>query len=194
LIDREQGKVVENAKLKMSAGADLLGFNDWDSLYGIDEQMARVLGRVLKVALPDRLPENLPGQLRDPYEDAADVMLPQHPFLSDTGFAGVVFEEFLCARALREGPDWLRDAVRRRLRQPEHLPSPLLGYFMLEARSDNEIPVIYAEDVGILFNSLQSGAQTFSGRVEAPWWHSVMTGGPVASGWFERAEWSGRDG
>jgi hypothetical protein len=158
LIDREQGKIIDNIQPKLSVAAESFGFSTWVDLYGIDEQMTRVLARTLSIDVPDSLPMSMPGQLRDPYEDAVDIMLPQHPFLSDRGFTSVVFEEFLYARALQQGPEWLRVALRQRLRQPDRLPSPLLAYFMLES-SVSEVSLIDAEDVGLLYNSLQSGAR-----------------------------------
>jgi len=156
LIIREQGKVIDNARPRMQAGVDSLGFDNWDSLFATDEQVIRVLARALRISIPDHLPVGIPGQLRDPYEDAVDVMLPQHPFLSDSGFASVVFEEFLYSWTLQRGPAWLRQDVRQRLRQPAYLPSPLLAYFMLESNIAQDSPTIHAEDIGVFINSLQS--------------------------------------
>lgn len=156
LVEREQRKLVDNARVRMQAGADPLGFSDWDNLFTADEQIIRVLSRVLKVTMPDRLPVNLPGQLRDPYEDAIDLMLPQHPFLGDDGFASVVFQEYSYSKILQSGPSWLGTVVRQRLRESTQLPSPLLGYFMLAPDPDLEYPVIHAEDIGFFYNSLQS--------------------------------------
>lgn len=164
LFVREQQKVVGNVRPKLALAADLYGFDDWDSLYTEDEQVVRILGRVLSFPIPERLPHALPGQLQDPYEDAIDIMLPQHPFIADRGFTSVVFEEYLYARTLHDGPSWLATAVRQRLHMPDSLPSPLLAHFMLESSPDTETPQINGEDVGSVYNSLHSNARR-SGEV-----------------------------
>jgi hypothetical protein len=181
LINREHDKLVSNIRPKLLAAAEGLGFEDWDSLYAIDEQMTRVLARVLNLNIPEPLPLSLPGQLRDPYEDAVDLLLPQHPFLSDRGFTSVVFEEFLYARALELGPDWLRDALRQRLRQSDHLPSSLLAYFMLESTSER--PNIHADDVSVLCNSVLAGARK-AGEVQM----AILAYDSEVTGWVWAAE------
>jgi hypothetical protein len=156
ILEREhEQKLLHNLRPALSPVAEACGWMQWHSLYGADEQCARLLALVLGVR--PKLAAGLPRELAVEYEDRLSSWLPEHPFLRDGRvFANPVFESYVLARALRTNLGDLRSAAERRVASSEYRPSRLLAEFYLSDEVDSEIYPIPADHVGPLYDSLQS--------------------------------------
>ena len=162
ILKREQEeKVIPAFKQRIRERAQQQGWDDWDSLYSIEEQCNRLLKNVLHISLPvlQERPETLPDDLRSEYEDLVRSFLDEHPFLQTTGrFANPVFQSYLYARALvGDFGDALATHIVQELLRQEMLPSRLLAEFYLSGSTlIDGLPMIKPEHLGILYDSLQS--------------------------------------
>ncbi|MCE2403777.1 MAG: hypothetical protein J4F43_01305 [Dehalococcoidia bacterium] len=161
ILEREQTKVLPAVKHSLSERAKQHTWSDWESLYAIDEQCKRLLGRVLHHNAP-AFPDTLPDGLRALYEDsdAINSGLSTHPFLQGLDrLANRVFESYLCSRAIMDDFGYeLKQRVTQRLLEQEHLPSRLLAEFYLagSSPSSDTRKTITPEHLGIIYDSLLS--------------------------------------
>lgn len=140
ILTREQGKIQPQLRDRLEAKAKAIDWRDWSLLYGAEEQCARVLDSVLRLAESRLLPRNLPSALRSEYEESLQTAVREHPFRGPqlSGFANVVFRDYLYARGLTSGTDLEREGIRDRMLHSEYLTTPLLARFLL----------LFAEDGG----------------------------------------------
>jgi len=159
LSDREQLKVKEAVRGQLEPAARAAGWSEWARLYAPAEQYNRVLGLALRVPV-DPLGSLLPHALARQYEEALEIILPQHPFLSGRQFANVVFKEFVYAWGVARGSGPLSDGLRNAMRDRENpfLPSQLFSRFIVNL-GDAEAVVLDGQDFGILYESFFSRAQ-----------------------------------
>lgn len=162
VLERERRKTLEGIRPTLQPTADHLGWSKWDSLYGSAEQCARVNARVAGQSVEIPLPVDFPPALRGEYEDAIRAWFENHAFCrGDREFANVVFQDYVHAHALAHGPADLARLVRDEL-AAEALPGPLIGAFLLTIAPKSEAtkyPIIDAQDVGALYDSMQSFAR-----------------------------------
>lgn len=155
LAREHEQKLLVNLKPLLEPYARASRWSEWDRLYSLDEQCARVLARHLDFPTTVGQSLNLPPDFAARYEEQLSSWLPEHPFLRDgKTITNVVFEAYLFARALGEDVGGSRRSVEARLRQPSHLPSRLLGEFYLLLQSSRGIPEVKAEHVGWLYDSM----------------------------------------
>ncbi len=155
LLNREREKIVRAVRGGLEPEALRHNWTDWGSLFGNDEQCARVLARVLKAPL--RVPmTGMPQPLLSRYEQALTPNLGEHVFLGEQGgFTNVVFAEYVYAWALTRGVRPLRLSLRPHLL--EHRPSPILGRFVVAlGRETDGSVIIDGEDVGLIYESFLS--------------------------------------
>jgi hypothetical protein len=162
MVERERSKVIDmNIKEMLRTTATEAEWDDWDMLYGRDEQVDRVLRRFFRIGLfSDQMPL-IPERVRDDYERSLEPMADQHPFLTDSrSFANLVFQEYAFAWAITAGSPSVREAVRTTLKSGRFLPSPLLGRFLLglAPRGEDGSPLVAPDDVGLLYDSLAAAA------------------------------------
>lgn len=155
LAREHEQKLLSNLKPVLEPFAKAAGWSNWDHLYSLDEQCARVLARHLDFSTTIGQTLGLPADLAAHYEEQLASWLPEHPFLRDgKAIVNVVFEAYLFARALSEDVGGSRKSVEARLRQPSYLPTRLLGEFYLLLQTDRETPEVAAEHVGWLYDSM----------------------------------------
>lgn len=108
LLDREQNKKVVPGIVR-SLGPAHPEFTDWSSLYGLEEQLVRIVNYLLfndtnysNYPIPD-----LPPQIVDEYQTMLDTFLPQHPFIRNTtegetvlDFTGPAFRDYTLAELI----------------------------------------------------------------------------------------------
>lgn len=160
--------MVANVRPPLLALAEKTQWTRWSDLYRHDEQCERALRVSLRLD-DDYNALGIPGPLRQQYLDASQPFARQHPFLAaDPGggmrTSNLVFEAYLHAWALRYGSDILRNSVRAKLRSPDRLVQPLLGYFILLAEAGSS-KSISSEDLPFLYGSLRA-ASTSSSQVQ----------------------------
>lgn len=185
ILRREhEEKAVPALTGRLRPDADRIGWDDWHTLYGPEEQCQRVLAKHLAAPQP-HLPSRLPSELRADYETAVNGFLPDHPFLRTASeFANVVFRDYLYALELANTGS-LATAVRTRMQSPVYLPTPLLARFLLaHARDANGEPIVNPRDIGLVYESLTSQADR-EGDVQFALWSdpdsSVIYGATYAS-------------
>lgn len=166
LTREHEQKLLSNLKPVLEPFAKAAKWSEWDRLYSLEEQCARVLARHLDFATTIGHSLKLPPDLAAAYEEQLTSWLPEHPFLRDgKTIVNVVFEAYLFARALSEDVGGSRKSVEARLRQPSYLLTRLLGEFYLLLQTDPETPEVAAEHVGWLYDSMLSD-ETPDVRVE----------------------------
>lgn len=158
LLAREQKKITDAVRGKLEGPAKAAGWADWQHLYEPKEQLGRVLAHALRT--PPDVETGLPATIAAPYEDAIRPNMSQHPFLSGTRFANVVFKEFAYAWGLTGASDKLTERLRETMRHREEpfLPSPLFSRFLLKPGED-QTPVVDGQDFGLVYESMLSRAQ-----------------------------------
>ncbi len=159
ILEREQKeKVIPAIRSRLGEKVGQEGWEDWDTLYKIDEQSKRLLASVLKIQVL-ATPNTLPDELKSEYEEAIEAFLPVHPFLKDDSFANMVFQSCLYANALLgEYGDDLKTHVTEELLKREQLPTRLLADFYLSATPTGQegFLKISPAHLGILYDSLLS--------------------------------------
>lgn len=173
LLEREQKqKLQANIKPALENVAAETGWSSWETLYMPDEQISRLLGRILDQqvgACPD-----MPPAVRARYEEQLKAWLPEHPFLRDGKHAmNQVFESYLFAIAMREYLTPLSQHVEQRIAAREYKPSRLLADFYILLGQQRDEEVVAERQIGLLYDSLLAG-ETDSLRVAL----SVETGDP----------------
>lgn len=154
LLKREQQKMVDAVRPRMTAAAQKINWGKWSDLYSPEEQCRRILGATLKVPVE----ETLPDELARTYAEALETQLPQHPFHgSMQGFANVVFQEYVYAWALVNGAKQFAPALRSALYRTLYRPSPLLARFILTLTGEAKDSTISGEDLGLFYESMQAG-------------------------------------
>lgn len=99
ILYREQRKIQAGVAKKLQAKSDAAADDlQVDSLYGIDEQVARLLGAVESLPLEVALPASLPSEVRETYEESVANFLPDHPFLRGRNFSSVIFSDYAISR------------------------------------------------------------------------------------------------
>jgi hypothetical protein len=158
LLAREQTKIINAVRGNLEAPAKAAGWSDWERLYGADEQLSRVLAYSMRTS--PQVTTGLPASMDAPYETAIKTSMPQHPFLSGTRFANVVFREFAYAWALTHGSSKMADSLREAMRHREEpfLPSQLFSRFVARP-GDEEQAVLDGQDFGLVYESLLARAQ-----------------------------------
>ncbi len=157
LLKREQAKLRCAIQPQLQATADATGWSNWDSLYGVDEQCARVLSHSIR--LENTFADlQFPPRLALAYEEALKTQLPQHPFLAGRGFANVIFREYSYAWGQSRGAPAITNVLRKVMRGREEpfLPSPLFSYFIINLAGDNAATVD-GEDFGIFYEAMLAG-------------------------------------
>jgi hypothetical protein len=161
VLDREQEKFLGN--FGQATGSLFASAIASRELYAPAEQRARLVAKVLKLSHVPLHPavENIKQPMRQRYEETVGIFLEQHPFLDGTGnaFANAVFEADLICSMLLGSDRKTVDAAERAVRNPRSKPNPLLFYFYESRaqRSSDGQPVVPAEHVGALFDSLRAG-------------------------------------
>ena len=160
ILKREQDeKVIPAIKQRLGEKAAQEKWENWNTLYEVDEQRKRLLASVLRtqVAAP---PNTLPDSLKSEYEEAISAFLAEHPFLQGLGsFANVVFQSYLYASALKGYcGDELKAHTTEDLLKRERLPTRLLADFYLSPipTEQDASPKISPAHLGILYDSLIS--------------------------------------
>lgn len=173
LLRREQTqKLQANIKPALETVAAETGWSAWETLYTQDEQISRLLGRILDCEI-DACP-NMPDTVRAIYEERLTAWLPEHPFLRDGKHAmNNVFESYLFAIAMREYLTPLSGFVEQRVAARDYKPSRLLADFYILLGQQRGEEVIAQRQIGLLYDSLLAG-ETDTLRVRL----SVETGDP----------------
>ena len=156
ILKREQEeKLLHNIKPQLVPLAVQANWSDWELLYSAKEQCARLVARILRTS--SGLTLGIPVALRQPYEEAVEITLPEHPFLID-GIrpANAVFESYLLAYVLRNGPDSLVPAVDARLSDVGYKPTRLFADFYLDQVRRSGAPQIPLDHVGWLYDAMLS--------------------------------------
>jgi hypothetical protein len=92
LLEREQGKVITQLR-KVISDSEVAR---WTSLYGPEEQCARVLGRVTRSAELQDLAADVPIEVQARYREVLGNAIPNHPFFGRFfGYANVVFRDYI---------------------------------------------------------------------------------------------------
>ena len=160
ILRREQHeKVIPAIRQRLGEKAGQEGWEDWNTLYEVDEQRRRLLASVLKTQITAP-PNTLPDNLKSEYEEAVFPFLSEHPFLQGLdSLANVVFQSYLYASALiGECGDDLKARATEELLKRDRLPTRLLADFYLsgtpiEQEASREISPAH---LGILYDSLLS--------------------------------------
>lgn len=150
LLAREQRKVVDQLRKMIPDSGDI----EWTRVYTPQEQCAHILGRLtgrqeLLHAGPD-----MPGEAKARYRDLLRNAIPNHPFLCSSGYANVVFRDYVHAWGLMVASEAAREAVRVELHADEYLPAPLLGPFVITGGDEKGPAVISGQDLGFVYESL----------------------------------------
>lgn len=158
LLEREKtDKLQVNIKPALEKVAKEAGWNAWETLYSPDEQVIRLLGKVLSCKV-DAAPKGMPDIVRVKYEEQLNAWLPEHPFLRDGSIpTNKVFESYLFAYALQEHLTFLSISAEKRVCANDYKPSRLLADFYIligEQRHKEEIP---DKHIGLLYDSLLAG-------------------------------------
>jgi hypothetical protein len=157
LLDREQKqKLQANIKPALEKAAAETGWNDWDKLYLPDEQIWRLIAKILDCKV-DACPE-MPAAVRARYEEQLIAWLPEHPFLREgTQPANKVFESYLFAIAMREYLTPTSNLVEQRIAARQYKPSRLLADFYILLGQQRGEEVIAERQIGLLYDSLLAG-------------------------------------
>ena len=151
LLKREQGKVVTQLR-KLVPDSEA---TDWEQIYGPDEQCRRVLGRITGVSELADPPTGLPEQILARHREVLKNAVPNHPFLGGlSGYANVVFRDYVHAWGLLSPVTAARASVRAALHADDYLPSPLLGPFVVTGAGDQVVATIAGPDLGFVYESL----------------------------------------
>jgi len=157
LLQREEEKVVSQLKKSMPRAQDM----DWSKFYGPDEQCRFILGRTTHTAALQDSALDIPAEAMASYKEVLKSAIPNHPFLGKaSGYANVVFRDYLHAWGLCSTDNDVRIAVRSELRSAEYLASPLLGPFVLASSVNDSLPAVDSEDVGFVYESLLTHGET----------------------------------
>ena len=162
LLHREKEKFRQNLPVNLQQAANTIGWNEFDRLYEVDEQKKRLLQRNFPGLEDAPIGLSLPPQIQSAYEESLDMWFMEHPFVGQVdGFANVVFRDYLLAWqiALQE-ETLLHYAIREFLMQPNQLPPPLFGIFLLAMSTKDDTAVLHGEDVGTLYESLIAASGT----------------------------------
>lgn len=166
ILQREHSeKLVKNIKPALMTHASQAGWSAWDSLYTIDEQCERLLGRVLGTRV--NAGPNIPAAINIPYEAQLAMWLPEHPFLRDgRSPANIVFESFIYAYGLRKNLD-TQIAIEARLSESDFKPSRLFAdFYFLMADNANDA-IVPPRHIGLLYDALLSAeSDTFYVRLD----------------------------
>jgi hypothetical protein len=152
LLRREQGKVTAQLSKVVATTNEI----DWSQVYTPDEQCGYVLGRVAgSQELLGYIPA-IPADAKARYREVLQNALPNHPFLgSFSGYANVVFRDYVHAWGLLSAKTAPLDAVRNALHAEEYLPSPLLGPFVIAGNlALGRRAAVAGEDFGFVYESL----------------------------------------
>lgn len=157
LLDREQKqKLQANIRPALERVADETGWNSWDDLYSPEEQIVRLLSRILNIKI-EACPE-MPGEVRARYEEQLEIWLPEHPFLRDGSTpANKVFESYLFAKAMSQYMTEMSRAVEEQIMASDYKPSRLLADFYIHIGDQDNKAVIAERQIGVLYDSLLSG-------------------------------------
>jgi hypothetical protein len=152
LLRREQAKVVSALEGKGLSGAE--GWKGWDEVYPPEEQLERILLRVLKSDNATELQSDrsVPSWLAEHYRETLKSFLPQHPFLRETDFSGPAFRDYTLASLLKSPADSLRTSSRELMQKPTYVATPLLIQFY---RADGH-ELVWGEDAGFFYESFSS--------------------------------------
>lgn len=138
---REQKKFSEQIREKLQAAlpTHVDGDVEATTLYGLEEQCARLLVHVAGGDIATPLPVQLPDAVRSVYEEAVRSFLPDHPFVKGGAFASVVFEDFVLASACRslEIQAALPASPARLIEQV----GPFFARFLADGYSVDEVPI-----------------------------------------------------
>jgi hypothetical protein len=161
LLVREQQKLIDALQPDLSIIAQRHKWSNWSVLYTPEEQFDRVSGKAFRLdRFPAQIPNNVPEPIWQKYEEALQSFLPQHPLLGDVNaFANIVFRELIYARNLFSQREELREAVELALTNPDYLPTPLGGRFLMEYSRRRNVS-ISSHHFGFLYESITSQAQS----------------------------------
>lgn len=101
LLKREQSKIING--MKENLGDKYSGFNDWDKLYTLDEQIVNITIYILMGEVMDDsdVKDNLEPEMYEEYIKSVMSMTCQHPFLGKSNdtmdFVGPAFRDFSLA-------------------------------------------------------------------------------------------------
>jgi len=157
LLDREQKqKLQANIRPALEKAAAESGWSAWDSLYSPDEQISRLLGRIMDRNI-SACPE-MPDSVKALYEEQLAMWLPEHPFLREGRQpANKVFESYLFATAMRGYLTLLSAHVEQRIASPDYKPSRLLADFYILIGQERGEEVVAEKQIGLLYDSLLAG-------------------------------------
>ena len=163
ILLREKDKMIQNIKGRLEEKAIQVNWEDWNTLYEIDEQSKRLLASVLKSQIV-ATPSTLPDTLKSEYEEAVSSFFGEHPFLQSLdSFANTVFQSYLYARALLGycGSE-LNTLVTEELLKRDYFPNGLLADFYLSdtLTEQGSFWKINPAHLGILYDSLLSAEST----------------------------------
>ena len=154
LISREHGKFEKAASSRLS---DLVGSGTLKELYMEEEQLSRVVNKILfdevENAIP--VPNIVPIKYKDDYLGLMAAQVPQHPFIgSDNDFVGAAFRDYTLAYFLSNSE--LRDLAEWYLEEHvKYCPSQMLIEFYA-GFSGNKI---YGKDVSLMYDSFKACIQ-----------------------------------
>jgi len=157
LMERERAqKLQHNIRPALQSVADAHGWDAWETLYQADEQISRLLGRILKrsiLACPE-----MPPALRAAYEERLAEWLPEHPFLREGEYpANKVFESYLFAVAMREYLTDISRHVEAKVADVDYKPSRLLADFYILLGEKDGTDVVSRRQIGYLYDSFLAG-------------------------------------
>jgi hypothetical protein len=154
VLERESTKLREQLIVSMPAGF-------LKDLYTPDEQLARLVGRILGTKTP--VPSyTLPQEHIATYESAVETLMAQHPFLDGTGQkpSGAVFGAAITAFGLFSPLPSVKAAAERYAGDSPHTPNPFLVdfYLHLAERQEGASPLVAPEHVVLLYESVRARA------------------------------------
>lgn len=148
LLEREQEKLINSFKNKL--GEEAKKINNWETIYGSEEQMVRLLNYILfdEIAYNDYSLVNIPTDFIDDYIHAIQSFLPQHPFIQKTNqdisetvldFTGPAFRDYsLASIMLNVNFEESAELYYQRENSTTRFPSQLFWEHYIK-KSDNKI-------------------------------------------------------
>ena len=156
ILEREHThKILTNLKRLLENDAKRAGWNDWRSLYNVDQQCKLLMSVIVGRATD--LDPGLPPELRSKFEEHLRTWLPEHPFLRDGNRpANTVFESYLLARSLSNPSMGFQSDAEAFMADASYKPSRLVADFYLVFSEEKNANEVLAQHIGLLYEALMS--------------------------------------